>query len=208
MPANCPDWVSATERNKETIVAEMAAFDRFIQRSAKSHILDHGDLKTWHGRIFARSVPVAYYAGHFRADDLQYPCLRENVGVDSLGGAPFAEVPRLMGELSEEMRRRFVETDTYVGTNPTPVDRARWAVMLGAIYAAKFVQIHPFLNGNGRMSRLIANYVFGRYGYPPAHANPFPRPAEGYVEAAAAAMKGNYNPMFRYLLAAAARSAV
>jgi fido (protein-threonine AMPylation protein) len=207
MSANCPPWDHPnTEKNKEAIVAGMAAFHLFIRRTSRSHILDHGDLKTWHRRIFVGSVPLAYYAGEFRSDDTRYPCLRVNNGIGSLPGAPFSDVPRLMQELSGEMTGRFVEVDRYVGTNPTPADRARWVVMLAALYAGKFIRIHPFLNGNGRISRLIANYVLGRYGYPPGHANPYPRPAEGYAEAGAAAMVENYNPMFHYLLTAFANA--
>ena len=30
----------------------------------------------------------------------------------------------------------------------------------------KFVSIHPFSDGNGRISRLLANYVLKKHGYP------------------------------------------
>jgi Fic family protein len=39
-------------------------------------------------------------------------------------------------------------------------------VELAALVHLKFVTIHPFIDGNGRLSRLIMNFVLKRYGYP------------------------------------------
>ncbi|MCX6667941.1 MAG: Fic family protein [Euryarchaeota archaeon] len=39
-------------------------------------------------------------------------------------------------------------------------------VYLAALVHLKFVTIHPFGDGNGRLSRLFMNYVLNRHGYP------------------------------------------
>ena len=39
-------------------------------------------------------------------------------------------------------------------------------VELAALVHLKFVTIHPFVDGNGRMSRLLMNFVLNRHGYP------------------------------------------
>ncbi len=39
-------------------------------------------------------------------------------------------------------------------------------VELAALAHLKFVTIHPFIDGNGRLSRLIMNFVLDRLGYP------------------------------------------
>jgi Fic family protein len=39
-------------------------------------------------------------------------------------------------------------------------------VELAALAHLKFVTIHPFADGNGRISRLIMNFVLNRHGYP------------------------------------------
>jgi Fic family protein len=39
-------------------------------------------------------------------------------------------------------------------------------VYLAALVHLKFVTIHPFGDGNGRISRLFMNYVLNKYGYP------------------------------------------
>jgi Fic family protein len=41
-----------------------------------------------------------------------------------------------------------------------PVERA-------ALLHVKFVKIHPFIDGNGRTSRLLLNFELMKYGYPP-----------------------------------------
>jgi Fic family protein len=40
-------------------------------------------------------------------------------------------------------------------------------ITLATIFHHKFVLIHPFDDGNGRLSRLMMNYILLRFGYPP-----------------------------------------
>ncbi len=40
-------------------------------------------------------------------------------------------------------------------------------ITLAAVFHHKFVLIHPFDDGNGRISRLLMNYILIRQGYPP-----------------------------------------
>lgn len=37
---------------------------------------------------------------------------------------------------------------------------------LAIIFSVKFVTIHPFADGNGRVSRLLMNFILGKFGYP------------------------------------------
>lgn len=39
-------------------------------------------------------------------------------------------------------------------------------VVLAALFHHKFVAIHPFDDGNGRMTRLLTNYILLKFGYP------------------------------------------
>jgi fido (protein-threonine AMPylation protein) len=200
-PSDCPPWVLPESASDVPSVASgLIEFQKFVYKNSSKYILQHGDLKTWHERIFRESVPVPYYAGNYRSDDSARPCLRQDVVVGGVRGTPFAEVPRVMREWSEEMRRLVVETDKYVASGPIPVNRARAVVQLAALLPGKFLQIHPFLNCNGRTSRLISNYILHRYGYPMPYYNPYPRPGAPYENAAAASMVGNFVPMFQYLL--------
>lgn len=68
---------------------------------------------------------------------------------------------------------------------------------------AEWVRIHPFVNGNGRIARIWANYIARRYGLP-AFIAIRPRPhGRQYGRVGRLAMQGNWEPtieLFRQLL--------
>jgi Fic/DOC family len=72
-------------------------------------------------------------------------------------------------------------------------DRINAVVEVAAWAHAEWVRIHPFANGNGRTARNWANFIFLRYGLPPA-VRPRPRPGASYGAAGAMAMTGNWRP--------------
>lgn len=61
------------------------------------------------------------------------------------------ETPRLMQELMDWYR-------SLEGTHP---------IQIAAEFHYKFIRIHPFDDGNGRIARLLVNYVLMRNGYTP-----------------------------------------
>lgn len=60
-----------------------------------------------------------------------------------------------------ELMERFVQTVENEWSTLHPVERA-------AKVHAEFVKIHPFIDGNGRTSRLLMNYELMKAGFPPA----------------------------------------
>jgi len=201
MQTNCPEWSSPEPPDKlHHVVVGLDDFHRFTEKKSSTYILQHGDLKTWHGRIFCATVPLPYYAGNYRSDNPSTPCLRENVGVDGRRGALFADVPKLMQEFSNEMVKVVSQVDQYLHQNPTPVEHGRAVLQMIAFLMGRLLQIHPFLNGNGRMARCLANYYLRRYGYPYLFSPPLKRPIDGYAAASAECMIGNFVPMYKYLL--------
>lgn len=60
-----------------------------------------------------------------------------------------------------ELMERFVETVDNEWSTLHPVERA-------AKVHSEFVKIHPFIDGNGRTSRLLMNYELMKAGFPPA----------------------------------------
>lgn len=85
-------------------------------------------------------------AGSYRQEDVLITGANHSV-------TPFLQIPEEMEEL---MRWLYSEQANHLH----PVERA-------AILHSKFVNIHPFLDGNGRAGRLIMNFELIRSGYLP-----------------------------------------
>lgn len=70
-------------------------------------------------------------------------------------------------------------------------------VVLAAILHHRFVSIHPFDDGNGRISRLLMNYVFYKNGYPPVVIKTTDK--ENYIRALREADGGNLDAFIDYI---------
>jgi Fic family protein len=75
----------------------------------------------------------------------------ESLGVVFRTASPF-DTPRLMAELTEWLR------DEQKAQNLHPL-------ILIAVFIAVFLEIHPFQDGNGRLSRILTTLVLLRSGY-------------------------------------------
>jgi Fic family protein len=79
--------------------------------------------------------------------------------VETQSGAIFRfaepiETPAKMQELVEWFRGKVDMADTN-------------GIFLAAEFHYRFVRIHPFDDGNGRLARLLMNFVLMKYGFPP-----------------------------------------
>jgi len=70
-------------------------------------------------------------------------------------------------------------------------------VVAAAYYHAAFESIHPFRDGNGRVGRLILNFMLKRDGYPMIDIKYKDRAA--YYKAFQAYDKGDLRPMVRLI---------
>jgi len=70
-------------------------------------------------------------------------------------------------------------------------------VTLAAMFHYKFVRIHPFDDGNGRIARLLMNYVLLRNGLPPVIIKSEDK--AGYLRALHAADTGNIETFVEYI---------
>ncbi len=92
------------------------------------------------------------------------------------------------------------ELIVYSNTNPQELD----PIILSVIFHHRFVWIHPFFNGNGRIGRLALNLLLMKYGYPPAIILKNDR--KKYYSALDQANKGDYEKLTLIILQALERS--
>lgn len=96
------------------------------------------------------------------------------------------ETPALMGDLISFYKVSSVSTEVHPA----------W---LAAMMHYKFVRIHPFDDGNGRVARLIMNYILLKNGYPPAIIKSSDKDKNDYLYALNQADVGNDEYFQNYL---------
>lgn len=77
-------------------------------------------------------------------------------------------------------------------------------IELGAVLHHKFVHIHPFRDGNGRIGRLLTNLTLLRHGYPTAVLLNVDR--KKYYDVLQTADGGNLSPLVNFVATAVERS--
>ena len=61
---------------------------------------------------------------------------------------------------------RALMTDLVSWYNQTVLENTLSPVELAALFHYRYIRIHPFEDGNGRIARLLMNYILLRFGYP------------------------------------------
>lgn len=74
---------------------------------------------------------------------------------------------RILGEIKspprfEKVPKKMNDYINYINNNPEKLN----VIELAAIIHYRFVEIHPFTDGNGRCARLLMNLFLMRHGYP------------------------------------------
>ena len=141
-------------RGRSEIVQHAKAFQHLIHAfTVKKKDMSEDLIKETH-RILVKGVPIIQ-------QDLQEIPSEEYRGIYrechvQAGETNFVtprSVPQLMGQMCQDLREEAALAETN-GVDP---------FSLGAKYSMKFVQIHPFRDGNGRMCRMILNAILCRY---------------------------------------------
>jgi len=201
MTPPCPDWSQPESDSRLPSVAlGMSEVTRFIGRRAGSLIINHGNIRSWHEAVFKNAVPLSYYAGNYRCDNAARPCLGQNVSVNNHPGTDYHLVENEMSAYSGNLDSYIRQTDAHMNVEFSFTKRIIASLQLASWGVGRFHQIHPFLNGNGRISRLLANYFFVRYGLGFVPFKTIARPLGDYVTAMDTCMSGNFVALFQYFV--------
>ena len=201
---DCPEWLDDVPVERRALHKEaLAAAYQQVCSDAASTVIDVSGPRLWHHVMFRCVVPLDYYAGNFRQDDPGRVCLGLDVGVDGLPGYPFASVPSAMQRLVDDVGRSLVTIEiSWRYTDDR--QRALQLSLLIAHLVGVFVRIHPFLNGNGRVSRLLWAWGLLRFGVP-IQCRLTPRPDMPYADIMRRAMQGDNRPLALQILRHLAR---
>jgi fido (protein-threonine AMPylation protein) len=186
----CPEWNAEIPPGQQRDFAEgVRQALVWVTESAAQELLSTRTFRLWHLALFRKCVPVDYYAGNFRQDDAARPCLGLNVKVGPNPGADFSTVLVRMEKLASDLRISISRTELHwLFLNRS--DRASRLAAIIATALGELIRIHPFINGNGRISRLLWRWGYQRFGVP-AQVRIAPRPDPPYASIMDASMQGN-----------------
>lgn len=187
---NCPEWDGKLNK-KQTILfqANVCKLYSNILTSAYASLIDVGDITEWHRMAFCGIPPVEYYAGGIRRDDPNAPCLAMDVCVDGVAGSSYMTAAvDLAAQITTSMNK-MAKTELW-WSELTPRDRALGVAESLSVLVGGFIRVHPFINGNGRLSRILWTWGLVRFGVPP-QCRIHPRPLRPYGEVMAKSMAGD-----------------
>jgi fido (protein-threonine AMPylation protein) len=192
---DCPKWERSWDDSisASTLTCQVGNAYKEAIANAKSKIIELDDIKRWHRIMFEGLVPLDEYAGDFRQDDSTRPCLGKNVGVGSIPGEEFHRVIYSMESLIVQIRESIALLEVGWSTKDNRDKAFGLAVIIGDLIG-NFIRIHPFINGNGRTSRIIWAAALVRFGVKPQFRI-HPRPDSPYGSVMKAAMAGDNKPL-------------
>jgi len=161
------------------IVNHAEAID-YLQDVMKERDLSERFIKDLHAILFQGVRNIDFSPGDYKKKDNNILTLSGNIHHYT----PAIQVPSEM----EALLKWYYESQSQL--HP---------VQLAAIFHHKLVAIHPFTDGNGRVSRLAMNVVLMRSGFPPAIMRKESR--EEYYTALKKADQGNLEPIIHLIAA-------
>lgn len=192
---NCPEW--SGDGKREASKGRYYILVKQINHSATTRLISSDQVRQWHRHLFESDVPLAYYAGNYRQNNAEMPCLAQRVYVRGIPGAHFLNaLPRaekLFSDIESAISKLELNWDSLTMTQRV-VEFC--AILTGSV--GEFVRIHPFINGNGRTSRAIWMWMLARYRLPPMFGV-LRRPKPPYSELMARCMKGDFLPLVQFV---------
>ncbi len=198
LTSNCPAWVDRiSPAQEQRFLLQLQRVHDLVQAAA-TEVLIADSLLLWHAVLFSEFVPLPYYAGNFRQADSSRVCLCMPVHVDGVGGSDPHIVPSEIARLFAELRTNIDRLESR-WPHALPAERAGLLSKTMAWFVGSFIRIHPFLNGNGRTSRLLWRWGLLRYGAQPQVCS-HPRPDPPYATVMKQAMNGDDMPLRKFIL--------
>lgn len=149
-------------------------YDEVLIQQLPDRALSVADLKNWHQLWLGNVYP---WAGQERS---------VNMGKGGFQFAAAGQIPRLLADFERQHLARW-----------TPCERLTPDELIEAIAVThvEFILIHPFREGNGRLSRLLADVMAAQAGHEPLDYSSWEQRKATYIGAIHAGFSGDYAPM-------------
>jgi len=168
-------------------VADMDELELELLLQLYEEVLVHGlpertvrvkDLQDWH-RLWLGNVYA--WAGQERS---------VNMGKGGFAFAAAAQIPRLLSDFERNFLARWTPCGQLSDTE---------LIEAIAVMHVEFILIHPFREGNGRLSRLLADVMAVQADHAPLDYSEWERRKPDYIAAIHAGFAGNYEPMCAFV---------
>lgn len=138
----------------EQEVAGYAETIETVFASAEVITLTENHIKQLHRDLLRHSSKDERHRGEYKSGSNNVSAFDEDgneIGVVFETASPF-DTPRLMAELVE-------------WTNSSLEEKTLHPLLVAAVFTVVFLEIHPFQDGNGRLSRILTTLILIRSGY-------------------------------------------
>jgi fido (protein-threonine AMPylation protein) len=205
----CPDWEYNQVPNCDRILQQRARdiLIRLRTGDPRRAIEAAKDTRILHRNFFYALTPpgVEYYAGHYRGE--KFLCLEHHeVGIPGdkrVGHSAYAVVDQ-MRAFADDLAAAVSRSDFIYSVNSRVMSEASKLYCVVEIAAAAFVyflEIHPYVNGNGHMGRFLLITILGRQGIFPIRWPLHPRPSDPpYSDLIRLHRDGNQSPLVNFIL--------
>lgn len=196
-----PSWKSVVPAKSRDLIVRLRTRQLDTGEQAR-------DTRRAHRHLFTGLTPQGhgYFAGNYRGTGPVCLSIYEvQVQSDPRVGWPAREVPRGMDQFAGDISNGLAAMDSATETRSAQMsseDHLLYIVHFISAAFVRFLEIHPYANGNGHMGRYLLWTLFVRYGYPPRrHLSIDPRPSHPeYGAMIAEHRSGKPDRLVQYLL--------
>lgn len=162
--------------------AELVLLEKLYQNVLFDHlpqdVITVNEIKTWHHRWLGN---VYEWAGEERS---------VNMSKGTFQFAAAAQISQLLSKFEQDYLKRHTPCIDF--THEQLIEAI-------AVVHIEFILIHPFRDGNGRLSRLLADVMAAQAGFQPLDYSSWDENKEAYFAAINQGMSMNYLPMMEWV---------